>query len=163
MRTIKDLKSRLPQVGKIEWIGIRPKRRAALIPKKQISISVKEGLEGDHFSKEGGKRMVTLIQKEHLDTVSAILNKNISGAHTRRNMVISGINLNALHDAEFQLGDEVVLQGTGFCHPCSRMEENLGTGGFNAMRGHGGITAKVVRGGMIKCGEEVRFIRVNEG
>ena len=68
---------------------------------------------------------------------------------TRRNIVVRGINLLAMKDKQFQIG-EVVLEMTGLCHPCSRMEENLGPGGFNAMRGHGGITARVIKGGKVR-------------
>jgi len=157
MKTIKDLKASLPQVGSIDWIGVRSKRRAAVEYKDQVDISIEEGLVGDHYSKQGGKRMVTLIQKEHLDVVAALLDKEIDAGQVRRNIVVSGINLLALHDVEFEIGDEVILRGTGYCHPCSRMEENLGLGGYNAMRGHGGITAVVVDGGRIKVGDEVKL------
>ena len=102
--------------------------------------------------------MITLIQKEHIDAVAAILRLDgIDPALLRRNIVVSGINLVALKQNEFRVG-EVVLFGTGNCPPCSRMEENLGMGGYNAMRGHGGITAKVIAGGTIFLGDKVNRI-----
>jgi len=70
----------------------------------------------------------------------------------RRNLVVSGINIASLKDKHFRLGS-TELAGTGFCHPCSRMEENLGRGGYNAVRGHGGITAKVIQGGRVNKGD----------
>jgi MOSC domain-containing protein YiiM len=76
----------------------------------------------------------------------------------RRNLVVSGINLLALQRAQFRIGS-VVLEGTGPCHPCSRMEAALGPGGYNAMRGHGGITAKVITPGEIKVGDAVAFVQ----
>jgi len=75
----------------------------------------------------------------------------------RRNIVVKGINLLALKNQRFAIG-EVILETTGNCHPCSRMEENLGKGGYNAMRGHGSITTTVIKGGLIKQGDTVRLI-----
>ena len=72
----------------------------------------------------------------------------------RRNIVVSSINLLALKHQQFQVG-EVLLETTGIYVPCSRMEENLGAGGYNSMRGHGGITAKILQGGQIKLGDTV--------
>jgi MOSC domain-containing protein YiiM len=71
----------------------------------------------------------------------------------RRNIVVEGINLNALKNKQFNIG-EAILKMTGFCFPCSRMEENLGKGGFNAMRRHGGITYRVIQEGKIGMGNE---------
>ena len=70
--------------------------------------------------------------------------------------MVSSINLLALKHQQFQVG-EVLLETTGICAPFSRMEENLGAGGYNSMRGHGGITAKIIQGGQIQIGDTVRF------
>ena len=55
----------------------------------------------------------------------------------------------------------VVLEITGSCEPCSKMEAALGTGTYNAMRGHGGVNAKVIIGGDVKLGDTVRCILAN--
>ena len=148
----------LPQIGQIEWIGIRPEKRSDLQSLQQAEISLENGLEGDHYSGSSKKRQVTLIQKEHLDGVAAILKiEKVDPSLTRRNILVSGINLLAFKERQFQIG-EVVLEMTGLCHPCSRMEENLGPGGYNAMRGHGGITAKVIKGGHVALGDAVKLL-----
>lgn len=156
---IKKLMHTMPQVGTVNWIGLRPERKAPLQSVGSASANTANGLTGDHFNgKFSDKRQVTLIQKEHLDTVASILGKDaIDPGLTRRNMVVSGINLLALKDQKFQIGG-AVLEGTGYCHPCSQMETNLGEGGYNAMRGHGGITARVVEEGEIKVGDGVKLV-----
>ena len=50
---------------------------------------------------------------------------------------------------------KIVLEITGPCEPCSKMEAVLGMGAYNAMRGHGGVTAKVLVGGELKVGDLV--------
>jgi len=154
MMTIKDLKASMPQIGTIEGITVRPGRRAPVQHKEEVEISADLGIVGDRYQ-HLGNRMVTLIQAEHLKVVSAIVGKEVTHELVRRNILVSGINLKALQDAQFRLGDDVILQGTGNCVPCSQMEDALGPGGYNAMRGHGGITAKVIQGGLIKKGDQV--------
>ena len=152
---MRELLKTMPQVGTIEWIGVRPARREPIQTLSQVEIGLK-GLEGDRYKgSETGLRMVTLIQREHIEAVASILGKDeIDPALLRRNIVVSGINLQALKKNEFQIGD-AILFATGNCPPCSRMEENLGKGGYNAMRGHGGITAYVVQAGKISVGDSV--------
>ena len=155
---MKEILKTMPQVGSIEWIGLRPGRREPISVVEQATIG-DQGIEGDRF--EGAAdapRMVTLMQKEHIDVIASILGQDsIDPCLLRRNIVVSGINLAALKENTFQIGD-VQLFGTGNCPPCSRMEENLGAGGYSAMRGHGGITARVVKGGAIRCGDPVSLV-----
>ena len=147
----------IPQVGKVEWVSIRPERRGAVKELEAVQATTDSGLEGDHYAGKSGERQVTLIQSEHLDAVASMLGKEkVDPALTRRNIVVSGVNLLVFNDMQFQIG-EAVLEMTGYCHPCSRMEENLGEGGYNAMRGHGGITARVIRSGRICPGDEVKL------
>lgn len=154
--TKSELLDSLPQVGKVKWIGIRAERRGKMEAIDAIQVDVEAGLSGDHYSKNGGKRQVTLIQAEHIEAVEKMLDRVVAPGDLRRNIVISGVNLLAFTDRRFAVG-EVVLEMTGHCYPCSRLEENIGPGGYNAMRGHGGITAQVIKGGMLKVGDEVRL------
>ena len=78
----------------------------------------------------------------------------VSPATGANNVVVSGIPLIALKGRRFRIGD-VVLEGTDSCDPCSRMETALGPGGYNAMRGMGGLCARIVEGGTFGIGDPV--------
>lgn len=160
MLSIKELQEILPQVGKIDSITYRSEKKGIVKNVEQAEITVEAGLEGDYQSRKGSDRMVTLIQKEHLEVISKLLGKKVELESTRRNILVSGINLLALHNRQFKLGNDVILEGTGYCVPCSQMELNLGPGGFNAMRGHGGITAKVIKGGSISVKDNVSLLKI---
>jgi len=159
--TVARLLATLPQVGRLEWIGRRPARRTELEALLEADVLTDRHLAGDHASpKAGGKRQITLIQQEHLAAVAGFLGLSgpVAPGRLRRNLVVSGLNLLALKGRQIQLGDEVVLDITGECHPCSRMEEELGPGGYNAMRGHGGLTAHIAQGGRLRVGDAVRVL-----
>ncbi|MFT5466533.1 MAG: MOSC domain-containing protein YiiM [Verrucomicrobiales bacterium] len=143
--------------GAVEMIGVRSKRLAPLTAVETVQATSAEGLVGDHFSGKSSTRQVTLIQFEHIAAIASFLGlEKLDPLALRRNLVISGINLLGLKDKQFAIG-EVLLEHTGPCHPCSRMEKLFGPGGFQATRGHGGITARVVDGGWIRRGDAVRL------
>jgi MOSC domain-containing protein YiiM len=156
MQTMHDLLTHVPQIGRVDWIGVAAARKADIESVAEVVVQAGTGIDGEHHAKSGkSERQVTLIQHEHLPAVAALLHRaEVSPALLRRNIVVSGINLLALKTRQFTIG-EALLEGTGPCEPCSRMEENLGPGGYNAMRGHGGITARVLRGGRIRTGDAV--------
>ena len=158
--TLSELLASLPQTGMLRWIGLRPAREQTPIVVSHAVVEIGGGLVGDRYrGRTISKRQVTLIQQEHLEVIGALMGRSsIDPELLRRNLVVSGINLLALQRAQFRIG-AVVLEGTGQCHPCSRMEAALGPGGYNAMRGHGGITARVVTPGEIKVGDAVAFVQ----
>ena len=105
----------------------------------------------------GSGRQVTLISREFMTQIAAHLGEaDLDPARLRRNIVVSGLNLNALRRQRFWVG-EALLDATQLCHPCSRMESELGPGGVIAMFGYGGLCAKVVQSGAIECGAPVRL------
>lgn len=154
---IKQLIQNLPQQGRVEWLSIRPEKRKSLRVIDMVTV-IENGLSGDHYAGRNGNRSVTLIQQEHIAVIASLLHREkVDPQELRRNIVVSGINLLALKDREFKIGT-AVLKMTGLCHPCSRMEETLGEGGYNAVRGHGGINARVISPGEIKLKDIVEAV-----
>ncbi len=143
--------------GRVIWIGLRPERLADPIAVSEAEVT-EAGLAGDHA--RVGRRALTLIQAEHLPAIAALCRRDhVAPELLRRNIVIAGINLTALRHSRLVIGSaEIAI--TGPCPPCSRMERALGTGGYNAMRGHGGWYAEVLRPGRIAVGDAVRVFAV---
>ena len=145
--------------GTVQWIGVRPRRREPLQSLTRVQAVVDLGLEGDHrMSKTPGSgRQVTLISQEFINQIAAYLcEADLDPARLRRNIVVSGLNLNALRRQRFWVG-EALLEAAQLCHPCARMEAELGPGGVIAMFGYGGLCAKVIQSGAIECGAAVRL------
>lgn len=149
------LMSSLPRAGRVEWIGLRPKRGVEMVAVNEALAVAGCGLQGDRYASTSGKRGITLIQAEHLPVIAALSgHPQLAAALLRRNVVVSGLPVIALKGRKFRIG-EALLEGTDDCHPCSRMEAALGPGGYNAMRGHGGLCARIVEGGPFQLGDAV--------
>ncbi len=155
MNALAKLTSNFPRAGKVEWIGLRPKRDVPMQEVNQANAIASKGLQGDRYASASGKRGITLIQAEHLPVIALLSgHEKIAPATFRRNIVISGISLAALIGKKFRIG-EVILEGTDACEPCERMEAALGPGAFNAMTGHGGLCARILQGGKICIGDSL--------
>ena len=164
--SIRALTSQFAQAGKLDAIYLRPARGVACNQPSAAVAIAGLGLQGDRASLVqsrnplGSNRQVTLIQAEHIVVLEKLLNKPINAALLRRNLVVSGINLLAakslFKDEPMHLiiGD-IELEITGPCKPCSKMESVLGKGAYNAMRGHGGVTARIITAGELKISDVV--------
>jgi len=160
MKTLRDLNAPPHVAGRVEAIIVRGSARE---PARRIAATTALagiGLADDRLGQRGeaelSTRQVTLIQAEHLDVIARLARVDaVDPVGLRRNLVVSGINLLALKNARLQVG-EAVLEIVGPCQPCSRMEDTIGPGGYAAMRGHGGMTARVIVGGPVREGDGVR-------
>ncbi len=170
MIDLRELTGRHLATGRIEAIVLRPRRGE---PARAVSAAQAipgRGLEGDRRALRAAtsahaaatKREVTLIQAEHLPLIAAWLERvDLDPLLLRRNLVVSGLNLLAMRSPfadrplAWRIGESVRIEVTGPCEPCSKMEAALGPGGYNAMRGHGGMTARLLDGGTIRVGDRV--------
>ena len=169
MPDLRQLTRQFPHAGRVQAIVLRPGRGVPVLSVPRALAVVDRGLQGDRSAEAtprgagGHKRQVTLLQAEHLPLIAAWTGHDrVDAGQLRRNLVVAGFNLVAARtlfaDQPLHLciGGEVVLLVTGPCDPCSKMEQALGPGAYNAMRGHGGLTARVLTGGCIAVGDEVR-------
>lgn len=143
--------------GKLEWIGLRSERRGEVVVVDETEAVVDLGLVGDHRMKKtpGSARQVTIISSEYIQQICQHTgHQSIDPRLLRRNLVISGMNMNLLRYQRLQIG-EVIIETNALCHPCSRMDENLGKGGTAAMFGYGGLCAKIIQGGRLAVGDAV--------
>jgi MOSC domain-containing protein YiiM len=149
-----------PFEGRLEAIVVRGDSRAPAARIGATTAIARVGLADDRLGKRGAAelstRQVTLIQREHLGVIAQLARVDtVDPAALRRNLVISGINLSALKNARLRVG-AALLEIVGPCHPCTRMEAAIGRGGYSAMRGHGGWTARVLESGALQVGDTVR-------
>lgn len=160
MKTMRDLMTPPPHIqGRVDAIIVRgaPRERAMRVEQTVALAGI--GLADDRLGRRGeaelSTRQVTLIQQEHLPLIAGFARSGpIDPVDLRRNLVISGINLLTLKNAKLRVG-EALIEVVGPCAPCSRMEEVIGPGGYAAMRGHGGMTARILEGGAIRVGDTV--------
>ena len=168
--TLQSISQAMPQIGKLEAIVVRPAPRIeAVLIEKTLAIEGvglredRRGIEAHKVAKISN-RQVTLIQAEHIEIIAKLMHlPYLSATLLRRNLVVSGINLLAIkplfkEQIHYLKIGEVLLEMTGACAPCSRMEKLLGAGGYNAMRGHGGVNAKVIRGGELQVGHAASLV-----
>ena len=113
------------------------------------------GLEGN--ANQGGKRQVTIIERESWDDVMTELDAELSPATRRANLMVSGIELARTRGRILRIGD-ARLRVYGETKPCERMEEALsGLRGAMYDDWRGGVFAEVLEGGEIHVGDPVEW------
>ena len=112
------------------------------------------GMTGDYRSGHNPKRQITMVSDEVLRAVEEQLGVPVLPGTSRRQFMVTGLDLNELIGHEFRIGD-VVLKGERECAPCQRMEEEIGPGARDALVGRGGLCCRVLAGGQIRSGDAI--------
>lgn len=114
------------------------------------------GIEGDRHAVSEGvrtKRQVLLTDEETLAKFG------LSRGDIRENITATGIDIHSLNEGDrVSLGDDAVVEITGHCAPCARMDE-IRDGLRVALEGQRGMLATVISGGTVNVGDEVRALQ----
>lgn len=115
------------------------------------------GLVGDRYFdfKDDYKGQVSLISSEAIEATERELGIKVEDRSAfRRNVVVSGVDLNALVGQDFRIGS-VELRGVELCKPCFWMDEAVGEGAFSALSERGGLRCRIAKTGLLKTGPAV--------
>ena len=95
--------------GRVIWIGLRPARRAPVQVVEAADLQTGLGIVGDRYGRRDGGRQVTLIAAESLAAIAGYLGlEAVDPQALRRNFVVEGINLLALKERRFRIGDALL-------------------------------------------------------
>lgn len=123
-----------------------------VIEMEQIECVAGRGIRGDRFFdfKEGYKGQITFFSLEVFETLRRELNlPDAQPAATRRNVFVSGVELNKLVGREFKI-QGVRLFGVEECRPCYWMDQALGPGAQAWLNGHGGLRCRLLSDGWLR-------------
>ena len=134
----------------VEAINIGPSE--ALLPAESVTAVAGKGLQGDrHFCEHGAKpgQALTLIEAEALEDVG------LTGAQSRRQVVVRGVRLNELVGRRFWVGG-IECAGVELCEPCLHLQQLTRPGIIKDLIHRGGLNADILTDGQIRVGDQLR-------
>ncbi len=133
----------------------QPSENHEIVEHEAIELVAGKGVKGDRFFdwKEDYKGQITFIELELIaDIRRHAENPDLPASAFRRNVVVSGIDLNKLIGVTFELGG-IRFEGIEECKPCYWMDEACGKlGTEEIMKGRGGLRCRILDDGMLKVG-----------
>ena len=132
----------------------RPPDDYPLVEVREIECVAGRGIRGDRFYdyKHDYKGQITFFAQEVFDALSAAFpHVRKSAGALRRNVIVSGVNLNSLIGEEFEL-QGVRFVGTAHCRPCYWLDQAFAPGAEAWLKGNGGLRAQILTSGTLKVG-----------
>jgi MOSC domain-containing protein YiiM len=132
----------------------RPAGGHPIIECDEVLCVAGRGILGDRFfdHKENYKGQITFFASEVFEDVCWELGvRGQSPGVLRRNVITVGVDLNSLIGVEFVL-QEVRFAGVEECRPCYWMDQALAPGAEAALRGRGGLRARILDDGTLRVG-----------
>jgi MOSC domain-containing protein YiiM len=146
--------------GRVARIFIGPEESGPIQELASIEAVAGKGLRGDRYFDDGNEEHdpaleVTLFSAEGLEEGRAASGLDIEAEDMRRNLMTEGVLLSDLLGRRFSAG-EVVLEGLEENPPCAHLQRLAGKPLLKPLIGRAGIRARIVTGGTIKKGDEIR-------
>ena len=148
--------------GVVEEIYVAREGSAAMERVEEAHTIEGRGIEGDRYCEGTGFYTpygdvceVTLISSEDLERIESELGISVMNGEHRRNVITRGISLDDLRGKRFRIG-ETVLEYDRPRPPCRHVQDLTEPGMTRALRGRGGICARVVEGGTIRARDAIR-------
>ena len=126
-----------------------------LVEVQQVECVAGHGIRGDRFYdyRDEYKGQITFFSLEIFDRLAQHLGlTNKSPGALRRNVIVSGVELNDLIGEEFSI-QGVRLRGTAHCKPCYWLDQAVAPGTEKFLQGNGGLRAQILSDGVIAVGD----------
>ena len=140
--------------GRVEGIFVAAENGELPHPVDRVRALSGQGLEGNrYFFADGAAppgRALTLIAAEALDAAAI----DISAAETRRNVLTSGVDVNALVGKHFKIG-ELECYGVELCEPCNYLQKLTGKDVLGTLVHQAGLNADILTDGEIAVGDAI--------
>lgn len=122
----------------------------------EVEAVANKGFKGCIHGRPESKRQVSLIDLETLEKLG------VAPGLVKENITTRGIDFRALSAGQIlRVGDECLLEITGPCHPCPRMDE-VRMGLQEELRGQRGWLCKVTVGGRVRRGDRIEVMAMAE-
>jgi MOSC domain-containing protein YiiM len=150
------------RVGRLVGIARHAFPKARMETVDRVCVSVEAGIDGDFRGKVKpggrGRRQVTLMERDDWDAAMAQLGSDVPWSERRVNLLVDGLDLPQRENTRLRIGLDVILNITCECDPCIRMEAIVpGLKDGLTPDWRGGVCARVLAGGTISVGDEIRI------
>jgi len=142
----------MPLEGTVKSLGIAVSKLSPMAQVDKIELITGQGIVGDRHLRTDGTRSKRQILLMDIET---LIEFGLSERDIKENITVQGIDFSLIKLGNIvRIGMDVVLEITGDCEPCSRMDE-LRSGLKNAIDGRRGMLAYVKSGGTISSGDSI--------
>jgi MOSC domain-containing protein YiiM len=145
------------QRGVVESIHVHPagERSQPMVRIEEAVLEAGTGIRGDRYAGLGiPGTHITFIAAEGIEAMVQRTGIPLAPAETRRNVLIRGVDVNALVGRRFRVGD-AICEGVKPCTPCDHLESRTRPGVRSGLSGQGGLRADVLVGAVIHPGDRI--------
>jgi hypothetical protein len=140
-----------PGTGVVEALVVAPSAQAPVEARDEVVAVPGRGLEGDRYF-EGSGTFASGRPGSELTLIDAAVLDELGAIDHRRNVVVRGVDLNALVGREFAVG-EVRCRGERLAEPCAVLDRANGGGVLRPLVHRAGLRASLLSGGTIRVGD----------